>query len=190
MLFDVDARSNLSMSTNMKVPMNNRLQYANGSVFMGEDYNPLTHEKQGRGLYKLPSGQWYMGDWRDNRMEGRGILYWTSEYIRYEGEFSNDMFHGKGVEYPQIHTNQAVPYTNITITPDNWVKYDGEFVQDMRHGKGIIYFDNGWWEGNFKGGQPDGEGVWHPNSPLDPVISGIWSAGTYSSWVGQAPLTM
>jgi|JI6StandDraft_1071083.scaffolds.fasta_scaffold16546_7 hypothetical protein len=123
MLFDSDGRSNLSMANTMRVPMNNRLQYESGSVFMGENYNPLTNEKQGRGIYRQPNGQYYLGDWRDNVMEGRGILYWNDNRIRYEGEFSNDMFHGKGVEYPLMHVEAAVPYTNIIVTQDNWKKY-------------------------------------------------------------------
>jgi hypothetical protein len=156
MLFDDDAGNDLSMVNSMRVPMNNRLQYASGNVFMGEGFNPLTREKQGRGLYRQVNGQYYMGDWKDNQMDGRGILYWDNNRIRYEGEFSNDMFHGKGVEYPMMHFEAAMSYTNITLTADNWKKYEGEFMFDMKHGKGIVYFGNGWWEGNFKQGQPDG----------------------------------
>lgn len=83
MLYDTDARSNLSMTNYMKVPMNNRLAYSNNSVFTGEGFNPLTNEKQGRGIYQQPDGQYYLGDWQDNHMEGRGILYWNNNRIRY-----------------------------------------------------------------------------------------------------------
>jgi hypothetical protein len=61
---------------------------------------------------------------------------------------------------------------------------------DMKHGKGIIYFDNGWWEGNFKEGQPDSEGVWHTNWPLDPVIPAILDHGIYPCWVDQRQLNI
>jgi hypothetical protein len=36
-------------------------------------------------------------------MHGTGKLYWDEHKIRYEGQFSNGMFHGKGVEYPESY---------------------------------------------------------------------------------------
>jgi hypothetical protein len=122
MLFDDDAGNDLSMVNSMRVPMNNRLQYASGNVFMGEGFNPLTREKQGRGLYRQVNGQYYMGDWKDNQMDGRGILYWDNNRIRHEGEFSNDIFHGKGVEHPMMNFDTALSYTNITLIAEKLEK--------------------------------------------------------------------
>jgi len=37
----------------------------------------------------------YYGDIKNGRMEGKGI-YWFNTDVRYEGEFKDGMFHGKG----------------------------------------------------------------------------------------------
>lgn len=53
---------------------NNNSQYIGSSMLRnGIDDRPL---KEGKGLYILADGQSYLGDWKDNEMEGYGKLYW------------------------------------------------------------------------------------------------------------------
>lgn len=48
----------------------------------------------------------------------------------------------------------------MKIFKGNWVKYEGYYVNDKKEGAGKIYFKNGFWRGNFKRGQPNGEGIY------------------------------
>lgn len=47
-------------------------------------------ERNGMGLYRFADGQYYIGDWLNNKMHGHGLLYWFDNQIRYEGDFTND----------------------------------------------------------------------------------------------------
>lgn len=75
-------------------------------------------------MYQCANGQFYLGDWLNNRMHGHGLLYWNNNKIRYEGDFDSDEFHGKGVEYPLVPPQVPVAYNNI-IMNNNWKKYEG-----------------------------------------------------------------
>lgn len=46
---------------------------------------------------------------------------------------------------------------------NNWLKYEGTFKNDRREGQGIVYFRNGKWMGNFRDGQPNGQGIFIDN---------------------------
>ena len=60
--------------------------------------------RYGRGKFFYQDGGLYDGDWKQNRMEGQGKLYYQSGKLAYDGEWKNDQFYGQGVlynEYPQ-----------------------------------------------------------------------------------------
>lgn len=48
----------------------------------------------------------------------------------------------------------------MKIYKGNWIKYEGFYENDLKEGVGKIYFRHGYWRGNFKNGQPNGEGVY------------------------------
>jgi hypothetical protein len=63
---------------------------------------------------------------------------------RYEGDFLNDMFHGKGTFY----------FANGNV-------YVGDWVMNKREGFGIFYFANGdRYEGEFKNNKFNGKGTY------------------------------
>jgi hypothetical protein len=93
----------------------------------------ITHHKDGELkdlLYKgeLKNGKGYKdgqliyeGEFKNDLKHGKGNLY-KDEQLIYEGEFKNDLKHGKGKYYIKGKLN-----------------YDGEFKNDLKHGKGKGY---------------------------------------------------
>ena len=61
----------------------------------------MNGKKDGKGTYiwgkhsEFP-GFKYVGDWKEDRKEGKGIYYYPSGEIQYEGDFINDQFEGTG----------------------------------------------------------------------------------------------
>ena len=48
------------------------------------------------------NGEYYIGEVYNNMANGKGILYYKNGNIRYEGEFINDKFEGKGKFFMKI----------------------------------------------------------------------------------------
>lgn len=74
-----------------------RLLNPDGSFFEGEFFNGVVHTS--RGLYIYPDASYYFGEVRNSKAEGKGcFVYRTNGDLKYEGEWLNDMPHGKGIE--------------------------------------------------------------------------------------------
>jgi antitoxin component YwqK of YwqJK toxin-antitoxin module len=54
----------------------------------------------------------------------------------------------------------------------SWLKYEGKFKNDKREGPGKAFFRKGKWIGNFKNGQPNGNGIWYGSDGN--IVKGIW----------------
>ena len=52
--------------------------------------------KHGQGNYVEADKCCYKGDWKANKMEGRGVCKWL-DGRKYDGEWKNNLMHGKGV---------------------------------------------------------------------------------------------
>ena len=101
------------------------------------------------GSWTYEDGSRYEGEWQNNMRHGKGILTWP-DGARYEGEWRNDLAHGKGA----------------FIWPDG-SHYMGEWQSDKKHGKGALTWSNGSryegeWQNNMRHGEgtliwPDGE---------------------------------
>ena len=112
-------------------------------------------------------------------MEGYGKLYYENKKIRYEGTFKNGLFHGNGVEYEQYQINERedeIDEEYIKIYKGNWLKYEGYYVKDKKEGSGKMYFSKGFWRGNFKNNQPNGEGIFTSYSN-NTSTKGVWKDG-------------
>ena len=84
----------------------------------------------------------YVGEFKNDMREGRGIMYWF-DGVRYEGSWKNDQTEGKGIIF---YTDGA--------------RYEGDFKADKMEGRGIMYLANGSrYEGEFKDGKMEGKGV-------------------------------
>lgn len=115
-------------------------------------------------------------------MEGYGKLYWNQKKIRYEGQFKNGKFHGRGTQYNgdpnyvgMVEPGDEPDHTFVRLQRNNWIKYEGSFNNDVKEGQGIAYFKNGKWMGNFRGGQPNGHGVFYDNTGTQ--TRGVWIDG-------------
>ncbi len=70
------------------------------------------------------SGKKYVGEWKDSKLNGKGILNWGGKWTgqKYVGEFKDSKRHGQG-----------------TLTLVNGSKYVVEFEDDKMHGQGIAF---------------------------------------------------
>ncbi len=93
--------------------------------------------------FYLEKGDFYIGNWLNDKMHGEGILCLNDGRIKYEGDFVNDKFQGQGKYY--FEDGQC---------------YKGQFFNDMQHGKGKIIDKYGklLFEGNFINDHIEGSG--------------------------------
>lgn len=140
--------------------------WKDGSAYAGHFVAGI---RTGSGIMELPRSQEgkvmgiYMGDWKDNRMHGKG--HWelhdkNHEPRIYVGEFVNDQFHGQG----------------RLVEPSGEV-YEGTFVRGTRHGKGSNSLPCGeHYEGDFSKNFRHGLGKARVMGENDTVsnVSGPW----------------
>ena len=81
------------------------------------------------GAYTFPSGNQYVGEWKDDQFHGQGTYTWGSGDFYgdvYVGEFKDGARHGQG-----------------TYTFANGDKYVGEFKDNLYHGQGTYTYVEG-----------------------------------------------
>ena len=80
---------------------------------------------EGSGNFSEQKYNYYIGEWKDNLRNGKGILYFKNG-DKYLGDFINDKAngYGKGIY-------------------ENGNYYIGEWKNGLMHGKGIMYYKNG-----------------------------------------------
>lgn len=86
----------------------------------------------------------YDGNWKNNKMNGFGILYYGNGNKAYEGNWQDDNFHGKGILYNDDAEQLAdtFDYTNFNNLKNYWSRYEGLFMNDDKYGEGILYLTN------------------------------------------------
>lgn len=88
----------------------------------------------------------YEGDFVNGKYHGKGKLVWEN-VLTYEGDFVNGQRTGKGVEILS-----------------NGDRYEGDFVKNYKFGKGInIFKDNDVWEGEWINDKLSGYGIVRTN---------------------------
>ena len=107
----------------------------------GETYKGrfVSGKKQGQGTLWDAKGNVYIGEWRNDRRNGRGVqafhveewregehsVVWLEDNTEnYSGEFKNDVFYGQG-----------------TYRWEDGTRYVGQWAANKKHGRG--YFDHG-----------------------------------------------
>ena len=70
--------------------------FASGSLYLGDWKDNLKHDS--KGYYKWSNGDWYEGDFDQDKRTGKGTYYWANGE-KYEGEWLNDKRTGKGTLY-------------------------------------------------------------------------------------------
>ena len=121
------------------------LIYLNGSQKIGTFYND---EFIGWNKYINFNGVLYVGYFKKDKLNGKGLKYILENDHIYKGDFSENMRHGYGKDY------------RITS------KYEGQFFFDKKCGKGEIILINGdTYKGEFKNNKINGYGhyIWNNN---------------------------
>ncbi|CAG9320037.1 unnamed protein product [Blepharisma stoltei] len=90
-----------------------------------EMLNKLIEELKYKKSIKLTSGVKYIGDWKDNKRDGKGKNIWENEDI-YEGEWKNDMQNGWG--------------KNVWIDGSMYI---GQYKNNLKEGIGEYCWEDG-----------------------------------------------
>jgi len=94
---------------------------------------------EGLGSLTYPDGDKYVGEWKDGKKHGQGIITYVDKYLggKYSGGWKDGEFHGQGTE------------TSIL-----GFKYVGKYKDGKKHGQGTYTFSSGgWYDGSWKDGQ-------------------------------------
>ena len=131
------------------------------------------------GTYTHPSGQKYVGEFRDGKANGQGTLTFPSG-AKYVGEFREEKYHGQGT-YTHPDGQKYVgefrddkKHGQGTYTYPSGQKYVGEYRDDKRNGQGTYTFPDGAkYVGEFRDNDYHGQGtLWGPTGNI--IHSGRW----------------
>ena len=101
-----------------------------GNIKKIENYNLNNNQNKNEiknvSISKYKNQFIYIGEWKNDMREGRGVYYNPLTKEKYEGYFKNGKAEGNGTVY----------YNNGDI-------FKGEFKNWVKEGKGIYYYHNG-----------------------------------------------
>ena len=126
-----------------------------GNIYVGDFVN-----SQREGYGELNTNRiHYIGEFKEDKLHGKGVIDFLKEGHRYEGEFKNNEINGKGVfrwkngdVYEGEMSNGKMNGHGTYKYSDGQI-YDGEYLNGLREGKGrIIYSNQVIYEGEFKKG--------------------------------------
>ena len=108
-----------------------------------EDIKKNNNGKYLDGKYIWEDGKYYIGEFKNDIPNGKGVKYHSNGDILYEGNFINGKFEGNGKYYY-----------------DNGYYFIGECKNGLRNGKGIAYYKNGniLYDGDWVNNEPEGNG--------------------------------
>ena len=116
------------------------IEKGNGGKYEG---NYEKDKRSGKGKIYFDSGDYYEGDFSDNKFNGNGHFIWKKNGHEYIGEYLNGIIHGNGLY--KWNKNQY---------------YKGQYINGVKEGNGEIkYSDGKKFICTFKNGKPDGIGI-------------------------------
>ena len=126
-----------------------------GNLYIGDFVN-----SQREGYGELHTNRiHYIGEFKEDKLDGKGIIEFLKEGHKYEGEFKNNEINGKGIfkwkngDVYQGEMSNGKMNGHGTYTYNDGQIYDGEYINGLRDGKGRIIFSNQIiYEGEFKNG--------------------------------------
>ena len=169
--------SNSSTESKILPPLNHfEFTEANESNYDGEMQGGKRH---GRGKMTFKTGEYYEGEWRDNLMDGYGVLYDGHKNKIYEGHYSKGKMEGSGILYNTKRSPSFVSTDHLQISKifdfnsENWIKFEGVFKENKWEGIGKLYFANGdMYYGEVREGMLHGNGCLYTEGGQ--VISQVW----------------
>lgn len=153
-----------------------------GGIYKGDMQNGMRH---GEGTYFYKDGRKYVGQWKDDKEHGSGVLYSYNRNKIYDGQWQNGMRHGtceiyiygdefykggmkddkrSGYGDCKYKTTLEGKRTEKVIRAYNvnsyFVEYQGQWEDDVYSGNGCLYNKNGKliYDGEFKNGVAHGKG--------------------------------
>lgn len=155
--------------------------YLDGSIYYGSKVNNL---KNGKGVFIDKSQQIYIGEFKNGKKDGFGVLKGQNGSFIYEGQWKRNKYHGKGrlVNSKYRNSNRLFNYRNMDTIQENWNMYEGEFLSGVYNGIGVLSIDKTKiYKGEFKQGYIHGHGIifdrWNPENKLE----GDWRLNIYVS---------
>ena len=126
-----------------------------GNLYFGDFVN-----SQREGYGELHTNRiHYKGEFKEDKLDGKGVIEFLKEGHKYEGEFKNNEINGKGIfkwkngDVYQGEMSNGKMNGHGTYTYNDGQIYDGEYINGLRDGKGRIIFSNQIiYEGEFKNG--------------------------------------
>ena len=122
-----------------------------GSKYIGEYKQDKPH---GEGILTKPNGDKYVGEWKNGDREGQGTFFYSNG-DKYVGQWSANKLNGHGT------------FTWGTNTEFSGYKYVGQFKDNNREGQGVITYPDGdkyigqWSDDKFNG---NGTYIWGKNT--------------------------
>jgi len=115
-------------------------------------------EKENFVGYRFLNDEIYLGEWKKNTWEGKGILFDFVHFRFCAGEWKDGSLEGNGTS---IHEGRF---------------YSGGWQKDKSHGKGIkVWSEGDWYQGHWNDGEQDGFGSYNWKSGS--VYTGEWKMG-------------
>ena len=119
------------------------------------------------GKYIWEDGKYYIGEYKNNIPNGKGIKYYKNGNILYEGEFINGKFEGNGKYiyddgkyYIGQYKNGLREGKGIIYYKNRKLLFEGKFINDKREGNGKYIWENGeYYIGQYKNGLRNGKGT-------------------------------
>ena len=119
------------------------------------------------GKYIYDDGKYYIGEFKNEIPNGKGIKYYKNGNILYDGNFINGKFEesGKyiwenGEYYIGQFKNGLRNGKGIEYYEDGSIEYDGDWINDKFEGNGKYIYESGeYYVGQFKNGLSNGKGI-------------------------------
>jgi len=119
------------------------------------------------GKYIWEDDKYYIGEFKNNIPNGKGIEYYSNGNILYEGDFINGKFEGNGKyiwedgEYCIGQWKNGIRNgKGILYYSNGNIKYEGDFINDKFEGNGKYILENGkYYIGQYKNGLRNGKGI-------------------------------
>jgi len=83
--------------------------------------------RHGNGKFFYTDGGMYDGEWKENKMHGKGVLSYACGKTAYDGDWFEDKFEGFGVLYNEnpAPLNGSFEFRDFDLVEEYWTKYNG-----------------------------------------------------------------
>ena len=141
-------------------------KYSSGDIFRCQTINENICYGYTEIIYS--DGPRYLGNYINDKWNGSGRLEFKSEAV-YEGIFLNGQKHGLGTYFYEPSNDFWSKFEGLYLNDDpiqgslfdkeNRLVYSGEVDEKLNyHGQGTLFYEDGFYSGEFKNDVPDGFG--------------------------------